>query len=436
MSDNFLGTETPEWLDGKSINETIFSREFLKEHPMKSVNGKFYTTEGQIRDERILKRKIFSLIKPYVSSNLSQKVNNILEVIRMDCTIAEFPIETDRIHVANGTFYLNGELSDERQFCQNRFPVAVNLCAGRPERFLNFLDNLLYEEDIPTLQEYLGYCLIPCTKAQKMMIIIGKGGEGKSRLGLILKKMIGTALAMNSVQKIETNRFAKADLEGLLVMVDDDMEMTALPKTSVLKTLVTAESEIDVERKSIQSYQGKLYARFLCFGNGELTAVNDQSHGFYRRQLVLYTKDVPPDRVNDPFLVEKMEAELEEILMWCLGGLMRLINNNYQFTISPRAQANTETIQIQVDTVDAFMHSTGYITLDPGGIASSASIRAAYEQYCRDNVFQFVPPKLLITRLHKDEAKYGLHYGNLALNQNNRRVWGFSGIRTNYTPKF
>ena len=34
MSDNFLGTETPECLDGKSINETIFSREFLKEHPM------------------------------------------------------------------------------------------------------------------------------------------------------------------------------------------------------------------------------------------------------------------------------------------------------------------------------------------------------------------------------------------------------------------
>ena len=190
MSDNFLGTETPEWLDGKSINETIFSRDFLKDHPMRSVNGKFYTTEGQIRDERILKRKIFSLIKPYVSSNLSQKVNNILEVIRMDCTIAEFPIETDRIHVANGTFYLNGELSDERQFCQNRFPVAVNLCAGRPERFLNFLDNLLYEEDIPTLQEYLGYCMIPCTKAQKMMIILGKGGEGKSRLGLILEKLI------------------------------------------------------------------------------------------------------------------------------------------------------------------------------------------------------------------------------------------------------
>ena len=392
-------------------------------------------TEGQIHDERILKRKIFSLIKPYVSSNLSQKVTNILEVIRMDCTIAEFPIETDRIHVANGTFYLNGELSDERQFCQNRFPVAVNLCAGRPERFLNFLDNLLYEEDIPTLQEYLGYCLIPCTKAQKMMIIIGKGGEGKSRLGLILKKLMGSGVTMNSIQKIETNRFARADLEGRLVAVDDDMEMTALPKTSILKTLVTAESEIDLEKKGMQSYQGRLYARFLCFGNGELTAYNDRSHGFYRRQLVLYTKDAPPDRVNDPFLVEKMESELEEILMWCLGGLMRLVNNNYQFTISPRAQANAEAIQIQIDTVDAFMHSTGYIELVPNGIASSACIKSAYEQYCRDNVFKPVEDRTLIKRLHDDAAKYGLRYGNLARNELNNRVWGFAGIRTDYKPK-
>ena len=29
--------------------------------------------------------------------------------------------------------------------------------------------------DIPTLQEYLGYCLLPTTKAQKMLLLIGKG---------------------------------------------------------------------------------------------------------------------------------------------------------------------------------------------------------------------------------------------------------------------
>ena len=55
--------------------------------------------------------------------------------------------------------------------------------AASPDRWLTFLHELLDDADIPTLQEYLGYCLIPSTKGQKMMLIVGKGGEGKSRIG-------------------------------------------------------------------------------------------------------------------------------------------------------------------------------------------------------------------------------------------------------------
>ena len=44
-------------------------------------------------------------------------------------------------------------------------------------------------DDITTLQEFMGYCLIPSTKAQAMMFIIGNGGEGKSRIGIIMKEI-------------------------------------------------------------------------------------------------------------------------------------------------------------------------------------------------------------------------------------------------------
>ena len=436
MKEQDAALERPEWVIGNSIHEVAFCTEFLEEHPMKSVGGKFYTTNGQIHDESALRKEVFDLIKPYVTSSLSKKVSNLIEVMRMECSMEEFPLQLDRIHVANGTFYLNGELNPEKQFCENRFPVAVNLCAGAPVRFLTFLRNLLYEEDIPTLQEYLGYCLIPCTKAQKMLIILGKGGEGKSRLGLILKKLIGPGVTMNSIQKIETNKFARADLEGRLVMVDDDMEMTALPKTSVLKTLVTAESDIDLEKKGVQSYQGQLYARFLCFGNGELTSVSDQSFGFYRRQLVLYTKDAPPGRENDPFLVEKMVPELESILMWCLAGLARLIKNNYQFTVSPRAQQNTRSIQMNLDTVVAFMGTTDYFELDPNSATSSKELYDAYVQFCNDNLFEPKRNRAFVTKLHNRESEYHLEYGNNVYTSTGVRVWGFKGIKLKYKTLF
>ena len=190
-----------------------------------------------------------------------------------------------------------------------------------------------------------------------MMLIVGKGGEGKSRIGLVLKRLMGDAASNGSVQKIENNRFARADLERRLLMIDDDMDMNALPKTNYIKTIVTAEAKLDLERKGVQSYQRDIYARFLCFGNGALTSLYDHSDGFFRRQLILTTKDKPADRTDDPFLVEKMCAELEGILLWCLEGLHRLVQNDFRFTVSERAAANVDTIKRSSNNVIDFMES-------------------------------------------------------------------------------
>ena len=106
---------------------------------------------------------------------------------------------------------------------------------------------------------HLGYCLIPSTKGQKMLMLIGKGGEGKSRIGVVMNAIFGLNMNTTSIQKVENNRFARADLEGKLLMVDDDLDMNALTKTNYVKSIVTAELRMDLERKKEQSYQGQLY---------------------------------------------------------------------------------------------------------------------------------------------------------------------------------
>lgn len=107
-----------------------------------------------------------------------------------------------------------------------------------------------------------------------------------------------------------------------------DVDFPVAEKNDVLKM----STSFSVERKGIQSYQSDIYARFLCFGNGALTALYDHSDGFWRRQLVLTTKDRPANREDNPFLVEALSAELEGILLWCLDGLQRLLRNSYGIT--------------------------------------------------------------------------------------------------------
>ncbi len=70
---------------------------------------------------------------------------------------------------------------------------------------------------------------------------------------------------MSSIGKISENRFARADLEHTLLCVDDDMRMEALRQTNYVKSIVTAQGQIDLERKGKQSYQGWMYARLLAF---------------------------------------------------------------------------------------------------------------------------------------------------------------------------
>ena len=167
--------------------------------------------------------------------------------------------------LSNGTLLLDGTFTEGRPaIVRSRLPVAYNPNAPAPEIWQNFLDGLLHAEDIPTLQEFIGYCLIPSNKGQRMMVIKGNGGEGKSQIGAVLSSIFGTNMKDGSIGKISENRFARADLEHILLCVDDDMRMEALRQTNYVKSIVTAQGKMDLERKGKQSYQGWMFARLAC----------------------------------------------------------------------------------------------------------------------------------------------------------------------------
>ena len=52
-------SENPAWFDGKKINEALFCEEFLREYPMVTVNGAFFTVNGRVHDENRLKKVIY-----------------------------------------------------------------------------------------------------------------------------------------------------------------------------------------------------------------------------------------------------------------------------------------------------------------------------------------------------------------------------------------
>jgi len=422
-----------------TVKETVMQVSHSKKWQSRSVLDEF-GEPMRTKTGKIVLKKSYSILQDqyhdamfaagYASTSVPKKISNIIELLKITAHIDDFPPRTDRIHVANGTLFLDGSFSTAKdRIVRSRFPVAYNPSAPSPETWLGFLHGLLYEDDIPTLQEYIGYCLIPSNKGQRMMVIKGSGGEGKSQIGTVLSHLFGSNAKDGSVGKVSENRFARADLEHIHLLIDDDMRMEALRQTNYVKSLVTAQGRMDLEKKGKQSYQGWMFARLLAFSNGDLQSLYDRSNGFHRRQLILTTRERQPDRVDDPDIAEKMCCELEGIFLWAFEGLQRLVANHFRFTESARSRSNREAVKQDANNVLLFMEAGDYIRLTPEGKVGSQELYEIYTVWCRENGFSPLKNRSFSEFLIANQKKYSIEHSNNLTNLVGRRVWGFTGIK-------
>ena len=193
---------------------------------------------------------------------------------------------------------------------------------------------------------------------------------------------------------------------------------------------------MDLERKGKQSYQGWMYARLLVFSNGDLQALYDRSDGFYRRQLILTTRDKPAGRVADPDIAEKMSAEVEGILLWAFEGLQRLVRNGFKFTESNRARQNRELVRRDNNNFFDFMEAEDYIRLKADACISSKDLYTIYKMWCEENSLIPLKTRSFSDNLIANLKKYNLEHTNNIVNPAGRRVWGYLGIEALVRPEF
>ena len=418
----------PVWASGRNINEQAFIYDFLQTNRLTCQNNRFYGVNGPVEDSKV-REVIYTMLRKHYQTGLKEKVESILWAMRLELCGNDIHTGAHEIHVRNGTLDLRKGFTDYKCICQNRLPVRYDENAPKPEHWLRFVEALLEPEDILTLQEYLGYCLIPSNAAQKMLMILGDGGEGKSRIGVMMSLLLGSSMITCPLDKIEHDRFARSNLEGKLLMVDDDLNLDALKTTHHIKSIITADTPMDLERKGEQSYQGYLNCRFLCFGNGNLRSLHDRSHGFYRRQIILHCKEKDPNRLDDPYLAHKFIDELDGIFLWCLEGLRRLQANHMEFTISRKSEENLKQAVLESNNIIEFVCSQGYIAFDPNFTTTTRHLYAAYNSWCNDNATKPLSIQTFSNYLISKQQILGISYSNNIYCGEGKRSRGFVGLR-------
>ena len=115
----------PVWFDGQNINEALFCEEFLHERRIIFANGAFFTLDGRVIDDLPLRGEIYDKLKFCAVNNILRKIINILEMLKLEAQVQDFPPEQDRIHVSNGTLMLDGTFTEGKaDIVRSRLPVA------------------------------------------------------------------------------------------------------------------------------------------------------------------------------------------------------------------------------------------------------------------------------------------------------------------------
>jgi putative DNA primase/helicase len=424
----------PSWIivsaKGKlTVNEVEFCKMFLQNRDLKCIGGQFRDIQGEVGEDEI-KYEISKIITEHIVEGVSGKVKSVTETLKLRCYSEPPTVCEDEIHLLNGILKTDGKFVPEQRFCTNRLNVEYDSSAPPLKKFMSFLADLLEPDDIVTLQEYLGYLLIPSTKGQAMLSIIGNGGEGKSVLGTVIKDIFGESMTEGSFRRIETDRFFRANLKGKLVFVDDDLQLEALPTTGYIKSLITIQIPTDIEYKGKQSYCEKLYARFLCFGNGTIKSLRDKSHGFSRRMIILSAKPVAPNRITNPNIAEEIISEKAGILNWLFEGLKRLIANNYQFTLSEKARLNAAEMSSDNCNIIEFLSSPNTVIFSDTAEISSAVLYGVYLKWCDENALTATKRDVFTGWLKTNQQKYKIQYSSHIATANGGCVRGFKGIQT------
>jgi len=289
------------------------------------------------------------------------RVNEVVAHVR-ETTFADpekFEAPVNLINVKNGIldiFTRKLKSHSPEIIFTNELPVEYNEHVGCPT-IMRFLSEVLPAEDIPVIQEAVGYCLYRKYDLAKAFMFLGDGANGKSTLLRLIIAMLGEKnIAAPALQDLIYDRFAKAQLYGKLANIHADLPPTRLAHTGIFKML-TGQDRIYGQKKHQDPFDFYNYAKLLYSAN-ELPGTNDMSEAFWRRWIVIKCPNHFPigDPKTDTKILDKLTTpnELSGFLNWALAGLKRLLQQGH-FTETKTREEIEDEWTMRTDNLRAFV---------------------------------------------------------------------------------
>ncbi len=314
----------------------------------------------------------------------SYRVSEVLEYIKRATYVdrALFDNPSTLLNLENGLLDIDtGELIEHSpdHLSSIRIPIVYTPTATCPQ-IERFLKDIVSPDVIPVIEEMAGYCLETGYRIHRAFLLIGDGANGKSTLLELMRAFLGKENCSTvSLQALEVNRFAAADLYGKLSNMYSDLPSTMLKHVGVFKMLTGGDS-VRGEKKFAGGFSFYNRAKLIFSSNKPPKVQGEDTYAFWRRWIIInfphqFTGDSADRRILDKLTHPN---ELSGFLNLALQGLRRL-HDKGDFSYAPSVDEVSETYLRAADPIYAFI--TERCEVDTDGWISKDDLYGVYKSF-------------------------------------------------------
>ncbi|MNS17495.1 hypothetical protein D3C72_491710 [compost metagenome] len=246
------------------------------------------------------------------------------------------------------------------------------------------------------LKRWAGYCLIPSTLFQLALILAGPSGTGKGTFIDILLHLLGientTAVALEDLG----DKFRVGNLKDKLVNLITEVNVGKTLNDARFKAFVAGDM-VTGERKNEQPTTFRPFARFVISANA-MPPIADLSDAVYRRLLIVKfdqkfadvpnPEAIPPELPRDPYLMDKLKAELSGILNWALEGLREVLEEG-DFVRPAKMLDYVQEYRLEQNSI--LRYATEACLIGPEYEVSVKDVYRCYVAWCKDQGEKAIP---------------------------------------------
>jgi P4 family phage/plasmid primase-like protien len=361
-------------------------------------------------------------------------VQEVLEKIRrrnqkdrklFDSDPAWFHVDNGWINV-NTKEFIDGHPPERLSFV--KLPHRYDATATNPEQ-RKFFEQVFEPDDLPVVQKFFGYLLLPNQRFKKAFICVGLKDSGKSKFLELCEHFVGGeaagAVSHVSLHDMAAHNHKVAKITKSILNTTSELPKYKLKDVSFFKSLTGGDEQTFREIYG-HPFNARPRAKFLMAAN-ELPDFDDMDQTFVDRWILFRFENVfVVGEDADPHIIDKITtpAEMSGLLNFAIQGLEMLLKDGYFKNESYEdVKAKWTSISSKIaDYVDKYLEVKGRnaeVTTESYVIGTELynHYLSKTEKPMTENVFG------------REIKKYGVKHTRQRVVEDKRPRWVYEGVR-------